>query len=801
MTMAKNNSNQQRAHRFFEKVIRFYKPILVFSVLFILAMGILIPNLKFDTGQEAFIQDDNAVLIYRDKVKETFGLKDPMVIAIHNEEGVFNPESLRLVADLSDKLITIKGIDPDKIMSLSTEKNVVGTYDGLEVDNFYYPNELNEQKAKEVWKSVQDFDLYMGSIVSHDGRTTLIVAEYFEEEGENAVGNKIYQDILIMLDDIDSGENEIHVAGIGAVSDYLTTYIDSDAKRLDPIAALVITIILIIAYRTVRGTVIPNIMVIATSLSALGLMAFSIVPFYVITNALPVVLIAIAVADAIHILGQYYEESRENPNATQKELVIESMVKMWRPVTVTSITTIGGFLAIAFSSQMPPFRAFGFFASIGVGVAFIYAIFFIPAALMLLKPQTSKAMGKKEKIDGFSRFMEHIGFYVTKKPLLIMVLGVLILITGLFAALKLRVDYASIDNFQKSEPIVQADFLINNQTDGTTYLDIVVETPNTEDLFQPENLRKIEAMQRFMETLPKVQGSTSIVDFIKKMNKSLNENQETFYKIPDDKELIAQEFLLYTASGDPSDFDNYVDYDYRLANVRITMNSAWYTDENIVFEKAKAYLDNHFNDDSIKASLSGAVSLDNEWIGNLGRSHFVGMGMAILLVILIAGLSFRSFWAGVYTAVPVIIAILTIYAIMGIWPIWLGLGTTMFAAIAVGVGVDFAVHTVDRLIFFIKDKKMELSAAYTAFYRSTGRALLFNLLALALGFGVLITSSVPPLQTFGWLVAIAVSMSFIGSLTVLPAVIYLLRPKFIFDNTSKKAEPITLLIQSGRKEQ
>lgn len=793
------HSNNNRSRRFFEKVTDRYKLILILSVVFILAIGFFIPQLTFDTSQEAFIQDDNPVLVYRDKVKETFGLKDPMVIAVHNESGVFNKESLALVSELSDRLIEIPGIDPAKIMSIATEKNVVGTYDGLDVDYFYYPEELDVEKSKKVWEAVQDFDLYMGTIVSHDGKTTLIVAEYFEEEGENAVGNRIYQDILLLADDIQKGSNEIHVAGIGAVSDYLTTYIDADAKRLNPMAAVVITIILIVAYRTVRGAVIPNIMVVATAGAALGLMALLGIPFYVITNALPVVLIAIAVADAIHILGQYYEEARDNPLATQKELVIESMVKMWRPVTVTSVTTVAGFLAIAFSSQMPPFRAFGAFAGVGVSVALMYAIFFIPSALMLVKPQRSKAMGNKNKVDGFSRSMARLGNMVTKAPTLVVMAGLVIILVGFVAALQLKVDYASIDNFQKDEQIVKADALINQQTDGTTYLDIVVETPDNEGLFLPENLKKIESMQRYMETLPKVKGSTSIVDFIKKMHKSLNENQESYYKIPDDKDLIAQEFLLYTVSGDPTDFDNYVDYDYRLANVRVTMNSAWYTDEHVVFEKASEYIEKHFNEEGIKASLSGAVSLDEEWIGSLGKSHFIGMGMAILVVLAVAGISFKSFWAGFYTVVPVGIAILMIYAIMGSWPIFLGLGTTMFAAIAVGVGVDFAVHTVDRLIFFIKDMKMELTAAYKAFYESTGRALLFNLLALALGFGVLTTSSVPPLQTFGWLVAIAVFMSFIASLTILPAAIYLLRPKFIFGSKKKETPNISINKISSRK--
>jgi len=599
-----------KSGRFFQKVTTYYKLILVLSILFIFGSAIILPRLTFDTGQEAFIDDNNPVLVYRDKVKDIFGLKDPMVIAVHNENGVFNVESLKLIAQLGDSLVHVQGIDPDKIMSIATEKNIIGTYDGLEVDYFYDPSDLDQAKADEVWKAVQNFDLYFGSIVSEDGNTALIVAEYFEEGGENALGYIIYNDILELVSRIDHGDNEVHVAGVGAVSDYLMTYIDLDAKKLNPFAALVITLILILAYRTVRGAIIPNIMVLATAVGAIGIMALLNVPFTVITNALPVVLIAIAVADAIHILGQYYEEVRENPNAKQQDIIIKTMVTMFRPITVTTITTIAGFLAISLSSDMPPFRAFGAFAALGVGIAYLFAIFFAPAALMMLKPKQSKAMGSKDEVDGFSRLMTKAGHAVIQKPKLILVSSIILVAIAFVTALQLNVDYAAIDNFQKSEPIVKADALINRQTDGTTYLDIVIETPDSEDLFNPENLRKIEALQKYVETLPNVQGSTSIVDFIKKMNQSLNENQVEYYSIPEDKNLIAQEFLLYTTSGDPSDFDNFVDYDYRLANVRVSMNNPWYSSSKVVVQRVEDYVKQNFNDLNIQATLSGVALLD-----------------------------------------------------------------------------------------------------------------------------------------------------------------------------------------------
>lgn len=768
---------QNKATRFFNKVTSLYKIILTLSLIIMVGVSLFIPKMTKDTSYDAFLPKNDPVLVFRNQVKETFGLKDPMVIAVVNENGIFNKKSLALVHELSEKLKAIPGIDPDQITSLSTENNIVGTEEGLDVDPFFEIDELSEQKAKEVKAAIDDFELYQGNLVSKDHTTTLIVAEMLDSYDKKQ--HEVYKSLITLLDEYKSYDEQFYLAGEGAVSGYLIRYIDEDALKTNPFAALIIAIILIIAYRRVRGVVLPNIMVLASVGITLGAMAAFGVDFYVITNGLPVVLIAIAVADGIHILGEYYELAAKHPEYTQKELVVNTMVQMWRPITITSITTVAGFLAIASSSYMPPMAYFGLFGALGVIVALLYAIFMIPSAMMFLKPQTSRAYKPNQEMDWFGKVMRFIGKIVVNHPKTIVAVALVVIGFGINGASKLLVNEDRIKNFQSEEPIVIADALINNKTDGTSYLDIFIETHEEEDIFEPENLWKIEALQNYVETLPHVKGSTSIVDFLKKMNQSLNENNSDFYSIPNDKNLIAQYFLLYSASGDPTDFDNYVDYDYRLANVRFRMDTGEYLDEKIVVEKANEYINKNFNNTTIKATTSGKVNLDSYWIGGLGFNHFLGAGLALFVVLIFAAFSFRSLWAGILTIIPVSISVLFIYTVMGFMDIWLGIGTSMFAAIAIGVGVDFAVHTVDRLKYLITEKKLTMQLAYAEFYTSAGRALLFNLLALALGFSVLLTSSVPPLSQFGFLVAVAVLVSFIGSITLLPALILLIKPRFL----------------------
>jgi predicted RND superfamily exporter protein len=286
-------------------------------------------------------------------------------------------------------------------------------------------------------------------------------------------------------------------------------------------------------------------------------------------------------------------------------------------------------------------------------------------------------------------------------------------------------------------------------------------------------------LQTFLATLPHVNGSTSIVDYIKQMNRSLNENKPSAYVVPDDADLISQYFLLYSASGDPTDFEEEIDYDYRMALVRARMDSARYQQDKVVVESTQQYIDDVFNTCDIKATLSGRVNVDYHWFDTLLGTQFKSVMFAFSLVWLIVCISLRSIYGGTLAVIPVLLGCLSVYAFMGLAGITLAVGTSMTAAIALGIGVDFSIHTLDRIKLLIAEQGFEPEIALRQLYPTTGRALLFSFFAVFIGFGILGLSYVPPLSKLGMLIAFSVLFSFISSMTVLPALIKLLRPKFL----------------------
>jgi predicted RND superfamily exporter protein len=207
-----------------------------------------------------------------------------------------------------------------------------------------------------------------------------------------------------------------------------------------------------------------------------------------------------------------------------------------------------------------------------------------------------------------------------------------------------------------------------------------------------------------------------------------------------------------------------------------------------VVKQLEDYLSTRFNNAQIQGNLTGRVMVDYVWTEQIGRTHAYSVGLALLSVFLVCWLVFRSFSKSLIALIPVILSVLSVYGTMWVFDIDLGMGTAMFAAIAIGLGVDFSVHCLHRL-------EHELAAqqnpeqALNKLFSGTGRALMINFLVIASGFGVLIFSSVPPLQTFGLLVAVGVSVAFITSVTVIPVIMTALKARQSERSNSFKLNP------------
>ncbi|PIE39399.1 MAG: Patched family protein [Gammaproteobacteria bacterium] len=769
--------------RLFEWIIDRPKRIVCLGLLFALGFAIFLPTLQKDIRADAFLAKDSPALLYRDVVRERFGLTDPLVVALESShaQGVYQTSTLALLQTLSDALIDLPGINPERVLSLATQNNIVYSDEGMDVVPFLEDIPDTPEGLAKLRAQLEDFPLFRGLLVSEDARVALIIAE-LEDDNE---AEQVYQALLTRLRTIPVPEGvELHVAGEGAIFGYIAKYVDIDARQLVPLAGVIITLVLIFAYGRFGPALACNLIMFCAVAITVGLMAAQGVPFYLITNALPVILIGISVADGIHIYSTYFDMQMER-DGSPRELLIETMLVMWRPVTLTTLTTMAGFLGLYYAAYMPPFQYFGLYAAIGVVVAWVYTLLLLPALMILTRPVPGRwYTGSGDKPSVFARFMGLLGRFTLNwyKPLLGVV--ALVIVAGGYAVTHLQVDENPVDVFHPDEPVAVADRLINAHTRGTSTLDIVIETENPGDLLDPERLARVAALQSYAESLPAVGGSLSVVDYLKQMHRAMNGGDRDFYALPDDAELAAQYFLLYEALSGPTDFEDDIDQDYQVANLRVQIKDGGYQALRRIVEPLEFYIETEFNREDMRATVSGRANLNYHWIDDLAKSHFLGLAVALVLVWSVSALLFRSESAGFYTLLPVAATVLGVYVAMVALDITLGMGTSMFAAIAIGLGIDFAIHSLEKLRVLARRHGKNDVAVLSAFYPSCGRALLYNCLAITAGFAVLMVSKISSLNNFGAIVMLSILTSFIASVTVLPALVIWRRPAFVYAQDS-----------------
>ena len=746
--------------------------------------------LRADLSTESFLPRESPVRVERRRVVEIFGLRDPMIVALVAEspQGLFSPEGLAALRQLTDDVMGLEGVNPRRVLSIATEKNIRAEADTLIIEPFFREPPQSRVEAERIRAAVLHMPLYRNYLVSEDGRAAFVIAELVQGSRPTP---ELYRELLTLAAQVSRPELRAYVAGEGAVSGYLVSYVDADARRLNPLVVLVICAVLFAAYRTARGVALPLIVIVGTFAAALGGMAAVGVPFFVVTNGMVVILIGISVADGLHILGAYYEHAARDPAASPRTLVRQSLAEMWWPTVVTSVTTGAGFTALYFTSYMPPMKYFGLFSAVGVTAALLLTLTALPACLLLLRSQRSGVHRGAGQLppDRYARAMTWLGRAVVPRRTLVLSVAAAVAAVGAIGAARVEVDEDWIRNFRPSEPIVAAHELFNRLTGGTSYLDVVFEAPAAGGLLDPARLRRIEGLQRRLAALPHVGGSNSVVDVLKQVNRSLHEDRPEAYRLPDSAEAVAQFLLLYSSIADTEDLDRLIDRDHRLANVRFWIDSGRYSEQRVIRAALERDLAEHFADRDLRVTASGNVTLNTHWMSKIADNHIRSLIFALSAVWIVAALSLRSLSAASLAVVPVLFSLLLVYAVMGYWGLWLGVGTSMFAAIAIGVGVDFSVHVIGRLQRRLRSPGVSLESALISLYPTCGRVLFFNFAAVALSFSLLMGSTVPPLMRFGALVAVAVSVAFAASVTVLPALILVLRPRCFAATSREESRP------------
>ena len=748
--------------------------ILIITVLFIFPMK---ENTRMETNLDKYMPEDHPAFIYSDKAEKWFHIQDGIIIAIENKSGVYNSETLDIVKKLTKKLQKFNEIEKADVTSLYTADNIVGTEDGMDVKAFYKKVPKTQEQLDELKKKVESNEMVFGRLVSTDETVTVVIAGI----NDNVFTQEFYQKILKTAKEFETDNNKLYVAGRPIVEGTMALLGPADMKKMVPIVLLVITLVLYFTLRSIKSTILTMLVVFFSTIWAFGLMATVNIPIYAVSTMIPVMLIAIGVADGIHLYSHLHLYMRKHPDTTKIDAVKDMLKHMWSPVVMTSVTTAVGFISLL-TSQVYPIKYFGIFTAFGVMVAMLFSLVLIPAGIMAFGLPKFKEKKKKSDDKHSDQSAYDIAEKVLKHKYLTIFVTIIIVVISIYGMTKVWINSSFLEKFEKDSDIVLTDKFINEHFGGTSTLNLILDSKKDDAFKNPAVLKLVDKMQETVDGNLKVVGNSfSLADYLKRMNKVMHADKEEYNTIPDNQDLIAQYLLLYEMSGDPDNLWKVVTESYNKANITFQLKSDNSKAINAALDQIHKFEDD-FKKLGVVMNYAGSGYKALVFTDLILEGQIISLIMSLIIVIVLLAIMFKNFMLGLIGSVPIMITAVISFGIMGWFGIPLNSTTALLSSIAIGIGIDYAVHLIEQYKINSSCGDKDLTVKKTMAH--SGRAIMFNAVVVIAGFLVLLFSVFPPNRELGFLVSLNMFISFVGTLTIM--VILLYQSNIYFKNKIKE---------------
>jgi len=719
-----------------------------------MAPGLLRLELRTD-GHSLVPPDDPAIAIDA-RVRRTFGLKDPLLVVVESRHpaGIFNPKTLDLVARLTRDLAALPGMAPGDVQSLATESGGKFNADGFTFRPLLEPPPTTPARLAEVRGDVEAIDILDGTMVSHDRRATAILVGVPGPSDPRGLGEDrvaLYHRVAAVALRNASADDRISVVGAPAAEALLGEHILADLALLVPLALAVIAAVLWFSCGRAWAALLGMAKIGAAQVFTLGLMGWCGQPVYLTTAMIPVLLTTIGLASEIHLLWHYRHRATDEPPAAALDRILGELAT---PMVLTMITTAIGFLSFLTSTILPVSR-FGLFTALGVLFCLLWSLVATPA-LLALRPEAIPAAGPAEQ----PRRLIRLALGLAARPGV--ALPAVAVATALFALgiPRLAIQDSWIDNFAPGSRLRQDTERVDRLFSGTHVLlaEVTFDTPESQVPVIPAASgpllagSALAALGRFEDGLrarPEVGGALGLHSHLLTTAYLWGGRREFAREIMDNPSWIYLHVRrIGNVRGDARRLE-LVDKSFRSTVVTVLLKGANFQKTGKVIEAIRQLERKELAPVQAHVDLAGDLAISQAMIPAIVRTQTGSLLGALAANVLILTLLCRSFRLGLACAAPTTIAVAWTFGLMGWLGLPLGVATSIFCAVTLGIGDDYCIHLLERYRAAVAagaERPARVAAA------EAGPAVATDALAIILGFGLLIFSHVPTNRWLGLLV-------------------------------------------------
>ena len=716
--------------------------------------GYQLKDIKLDADVVNSLPDDDPTAVLYTNIGNKYG-GNTMGMVIVQADNIFDTKVLEHIKQVTDTVKYIDGIST--VTSLTDVIDIKGSDWGIEIGKLVdeYDLPTTQTQLDSLKHRVMSKEMYKGNIVSEDGTSTLVLFTLLDDADKQAVAKEIKEKITKL-----NLPEKISFGGIPMMMDDVSNLMMVDMRNLIPITFIIIMLVLLISFRSARGVVLPLLTASISTVWVLGIMQLSGYMLNLVSINMPVILLAVGSAYTIHVINRVNECKEKD----RRKALIISLTYIIIPILLSGITTAFGFISFVFGAYLTMIRDFGMFTSLGVLIALLISVVFVPAfvsAFSMFKSQKALKKGiKSEDTIMGKMLLTPFSNLIVKHPKYITVIWIAVMAISIWGIFNIKTSINMAEYFQKDNPTRVIEEIMQKKFGGSIPVFVVFKG----DMQNPDVLKTMIKTGDYMKEYPDITSTQSVADLIEEMNDVMGEGK----KIPDEQAKIEQLWFLLEGQDIMSQLVT-DDLDEGIIQSKFASADSEDMEEFVIY--MNEYIKENSTDDC-QILLTGMPSVYVKLNDSLINSQFSSLAIAIVLVVLIVALILRSFPKGIYAAIPIVATIIILFGFMGITGIALDIATVLVASIALGMGIDYSIHIITH---FSKkfDEVKNIEEAIKDSIMISGKAIIINVISVAAGFLVLTFSHIVPIQNFGLLVSLSMIGAGVGALTLLPVILIL----------------------------
>lgn len=744
-------------------VIRWRWPVIVASIVIAGLFGSNTVNLTFTNNYRVFFSESNPELNAFLEFQDTYTKNDNVLFVVKPTDGnVFSAESLTAIEAITEAAWQIPFAL--RVDSITNFQHTYSIEDDLIVEDLASNIERREAAWFAERKAIaMEEPLLANLLVNDDASVTAInvvlqYPELTEEEVPATVAEaRAIRDRL----QADYPGMQIQLTGLSMLNNAFAETGVNDGMRLMPIMFIVIFVMSWLIVRSLAAT-FSTIMVIALSSTvAMGVAGIAGLGLTPISMSAPIVILTLAVADSIHILMSLRTLMREGMD--KRDAIIEAVRINFLPVGITSLTTIVGFLALNFSDS-PPFWHLGNLTAVGILAAWFYSITLLPALLSMLPfsvAQSSQTSWSQRAMSSLAEFV------IARNKLLLLVMGTATLVLISFIPQNEFSDQW-VEYFDESVEF-RRDSDLAMQEFGIFPIEFSIPAREPGGVSEPEYLENLEKLANWFSEQEGVTHVYSIADIMKRLNKNMHGDDESYYRIPDDRELSAQYLLLYELSLPYGlDLNDRINIDKSATRITATLGKTSTARTREFLDEAELFIQENLPAYMHAKPTAAAVMFAYITERNL-RNMFLGTVIAIFAIAVIMMFALRSFQLGALSLIPNGLPILATYGAWALLVGEVGFSVSVVASISLGIIVDDTVHFLSKYVRARDERALSVEDSIRYAFNNVGLAIVVNTIILSVGFLVLMQSVFKPNFDMGLMTVLAIIFALILDFLLLPA--------------------------------